>query len=94
MWRLSFCEVDMWAACGPLPYPYPSILRGARGALRRYPPGARRAMVVLRGKDSQFWAGNYGAKFASPSLAFAGAPLGAAEQAAVDAAADAAAAQA
>lgn len=51
-------------------------------------------MVVLRGKDSQFWAGNYGAKFASPSLAFAGAPLGAAEQAAVDAAADAAAAQA
>lgn len=50
----------------------------------RYPPGARRAMVVLRGKDSQFWAGNYGAKFASPSLAFACDGTGAAEAAVVD----------
>lgn len=50
----------------------------------RYPPGARRAMVVLRGKDSQFWAGNYGAKFASPSLAFACDSTGAVEGAAVD----------
>ncbi len=50
----------------------------------RYPPGARRAMVVLRGKDSQFWAGNYGAKFASPSLAFACDGTGAAERAAMD----------
>ena len=41
-------------------------------------------MVVLRGKDSQFWAGNYGAKFASPSLAFACDGTGAPEGAAVD----------
>lgn len=62
-----------------------TVLKGER--LGRYPAGARRAIVVLRGKDSQFWAGNYGAKFASPSLAFAGAPLGDAERAAVDTAA-------
>ena len=51
--------------------------------MRRYPAGARRAIVVLRGKDSQFWAGNYGAKFASPSLAFACDSTGAAERAAM-----------
>ncbi|KAK9832784.1 hypothetical protein WJX81_000752 [Elliptochloris bilobata] len=58
--------------------------RCAVGELSGYPPGARRAMVVVRGKDSQFWAGNYGAKFASPSLTFACACTGAAERAAVD----------
>lgn len=45
-------------------------------------------MVVLRGKDSQFWAGNYGAKFASPSLAFVGAGGGAAVPAEEDMPAD------
>jgi hypothetical protein len=27
-------------------------------------------MVVLRGKDLQFWAGQYGGKFAAPELKF------------------------
>jgi len=37
----------------------------------RLPPGARRALVVLRSRDSRFWSGHYGAKLAAPVLAFA-----------------------
>lgn len=36
--------------------------------LKDYPRGVRRALVVLRGADTQFWAGHYGAKFAAPRL--------------------------
>ncbi len=35
-----------------------------------YGPGVRRAVVVLRGRDVQFWAGHYGAKFSSAQLRF------------------------
>ena len=31
---------------------------------------ARRALVYLRGRDTAFWAGHYGSKFAGPSLRF------------------------
>jgi hypothetical protein len=37
-----------------------------------YGPGVRRALVVLRGKDEQFWAGFYGSKFSAPELHFGG----------------------
>ena len=48
------------------------------------PKGTRRALVVLRSKDSRFWSGHYGAKLAAPVLAFAatGAELEDAEKAA------------
>jgi hypothetical protein len=35
-----------------------------------YARGVRRAVVVLCGKDSQFWQGYYGPKFLAPSLRF------------------------
>lgn len=35
-----------------------------------YPAGARRAIVMLGGKDAKFWAGHYGAKFLGPCLHF------------------------
>ncbi len=38
--------------------------------LEGYPPGVRRALVLLRGTERQFWSGHYGAKFAAPSLRF------------------------
>ena len=37
----------------------------------KLPPKTRRALVVLRSKDSRFWSGHYGAKLAAPVLAFA-----------------------
>ena len=40
-----------------------------RGTLR-LPPGTRRALLVLGGRDTRFWAGHYGAKFAAPELVF------------------------
>ena len=41
-----------------------------RQALRLvgYPPGVRRAVVLLSGSEPRFWAGHYGAKLASPRL--------------------------
>jgi hypothetical protein len=33
-------------------------------------PPCHRAIVLLRGKDRQFWAGHYGSKFASAELRF------------------------
>ncbi|BDA48500.1 probable f-box only protein 6 [Coccomyxa sp. Obi] len=35
-----------------------------------YSKGVRRAILVLRGKDEQFWAGHYGSKFSAPELHF------------------------
>ncbi len=35
-----------------------------------YQPGMRRAVVVLRSKDTRFWAGQYGIKFSAPVLRF------------------------
>ena len=43
-----------------------SVLR-----LAGYPPGVRRALVVLRGREERYWAGHYGAKFSAPALRFA-----------------------
>lgn len=34
------------------------------------PKGARSAVVLLSGRDRQFWAGHFGAKFASAELTF------------------------
>lgn len=36
----------------------------------RLPPGTRRALFVLGGRDTRFWAGHYGAKFAAPCVRF------------------------
>jgi len=36
------------------------------------PPGSRRVMLVLHGRDASNWAGCFGAKFASASLSFVG----------------------
>lgn len=38
--------------------------------LAGYPPGVRRAVVLLRGTERRFWSGHYGAKFAAPALRF------------------------
>lgn len=35
-----------------------------------YKPGLRHVLVQMGGKDTQFWAGNYGSKFTCPSLGF------------------------
>ena len=43
---------------------------GGGGGDKRPTLGARRALVYLRGRDTAFWAGAYGAKFAAPSLRF------------------------
>lgn len=52
-------------------------LEAEMGVWRRYsciinpcPRGFRRATILLRGKDLQFWAGHYGVKFTSAELAF------------------------
>jgi F-box associated region len=37
--------------------------------LKDYGPGVRRIRYSRQGRDNQFWAGNYGTKFAFPSLA-------------------------
>jgi hypothetical protein len=52
--------------------------------------GARRALVFLRGRDTAFWAGHYGAKWAAPSLRFLPGGSSAADDAAVAAEVDAA----
>ena len=36
--------------------------------LEGYPPGVRRALVLLRGTERRGWEGHYGAKFAAPAL--------------------------
>ena len=35
-----------------------------------YPAGVRRALVVLRAKDNDWWAGHYGGKYSKPQLRF------------------------
>ena len=49
----------------------PRVWRRQELRVEGYKPGVRRAVVVLAATDGRFWAGHYGAKFASPSLRFA-----------------------
>lgn len=52
--------------------PHPACLPGPRFThlVDPAPRGFRRAIIILRGKDTKGWAGAYGVKFTSAELSF------------------------